>query len=88
MRSSRTAVALSLGGVLIAVAAAPAQAQPPAQTGNCVSYFTTALGPAGVAGDVISGGAHDLAPFGRNAASAQAHAALGTCPYDPADFLP
>jgi hypothetical protein len=87
MRIPRTAV-LSLAGVLAALSVPPAQAEPPAQTGNCVSSFTTALGKAGAAGEVISFGARDLAPFGRNAVSAQAHATLGACIFDPGDFLP
>jgi hypothetical protein len=88
MRSPRTPVVLSVAGVLTALAVPTAQAQAPAQTGNCVSYFTSALGRAGVAGEVISSGAHDLAPFGRNAVSAQAHATLGACVFEPGDFLP
>ncbi len=58
------------------------------EASRCVSHFTTVLGQAGVAGDVISFGAGDLAPFGRNAVSQQAHAALGSCPFNPEDFLP
>ena len=62
--------------------------EPPAQTGNCVSYFTTTVAAAGAAGDVIRTGARDLAPFGRTAVSAQAHATLGACVFEPGDFLP
>jgi hypothetical protein len=46
------------------------------------------LGQAGVAGAVISGGARDLKPFGQNAVSPEAHASLGSCPFNPEDFLP
>jgi hypothetical protein len=35
-------------------------AAPPSETGNCVSRFTSVLGQAGVAGDVIRFGAHDI----------------------------
>ena len=87
MRRSRAFV-LSAAGVVTALAVTPAQAAPPAQTGNCVSYFTSTLAQAGAAGDAISFGAHDLAPFGRNAVSRQAHAPLGSCVFDPGDFLP
>ena len=54
------------------------------------SSFTSTLAAAGAAGDVIRFGARDpaFAPFGANAVSAQAHAALGSCPFDPGDFLP
>ena len=87
MRISRPAVLLA-SGVLASVAAAPAQAAPPAGTGNCVSFFTATLGQAGAAGVVIRGGAQDpaLAPFGRNAVSVQAHGELGSCLFDPGDF--
>jgi hypothetical protein len=88
MRIPRTPVVLSIAGALTALAAAPAHAQPPAQTGNCVSYFTTTLADARAAGAVISFGAREMAPFGRNAVSAQAHATLGSCVFDPGDFLP
>jgi hypothetical protein len=87
MRISCTAPVV-VAGVLAALLAPAAQAAPPAQTGNCVSYFTSTLAHAGVAGDVIRFGAHDLAPFGRNAVSRQAHSALGSCVFDPGDFLP
>ena len=53
-----------------------------------MSHFTSTLGQAGVAGDVISFGARDLAPFGRNAVSRQAHAPVGACIFNPEDFLP
>jgi hypothetical protein len=86
MRISRTA--LIAAGVLTALSAPSAHAAPPAQTGNCVSHFTTVLGQAGAAGDVIRFGAHDLAPFGQNAVSRQAHATLGSCVFNPEDFLP
>ena len=79
---------LIAAGVLVALSAPAAQAAPPAQTGNCVSHFTSVLGQAGVAGDVIRVGARDLAPFGRNAVSQQAHATLGSCVFNPEDFLP
>ena len=89
MKVPRTALLLA-SGVLASVSAAPAQAAPPAQSGNCVSYFTATLGQAGAAGDVIRFGARDpnLFPFGANAVSAQAHAELGACPFDPGEFLP
>ena len=87
MRICRTATLIAVG-VLTAFSATPAHAAPPTQTGNCVSHFTTVLGHAGVAGDVISFGARDLTPFGRNAVSQQAHATLGSCPFNPEDFLP
>ena len=87
MRISRT-VSFIVAGVLTGLGAPPAQAAPPPQTGNCVSYFTTTLAKAGAAGEVISFGAHDLAPFGLNAVSRQAHSALGSCVFDPNDFLP
>jgi hypothetical protein len=87
MRVSRTAPFI-VAALVAALATPPAQAAAPAQTGNCVSYFTTTLANAGAAGDVISFGAHDLAPFGQNAVSLQAHATLGACVFDPEDFLP
>jgi hypothetical protein len=79
---------LVAAGVLIGFLAPSAHAAPPTQTGNCVSHFTTVLGQAGVAGDVIRVGARDLAPFGQNAVSLEAHATLGSCPFNPEDFLP
>jgi hypothetical protein len=84
---SRTAPLLA-AGVLMAFSAPSALAAPPSETGNCVSRFTTVLGQAGVAGDVIRFGARDLAPFGRNVVSLEAHATLGSCPFNPEDFLP
>ena len=87
MRISRTA-SLIVAAVLTALSAPPAHAAPPPQPGNCVSYFTTSLADARAAGMVISFGAHDLAPFGLNAVSRQAHATLGSCVFDPEDFLP
>jgi hypothetical protein len=76
-------------GIVVACTAPSAAAAPPAQPGNCVSFFTTTLGHAGVNGQVISSGAQDptLHPFGKNAVSQQAHAALGSCPFNPEDFL-
>ena len=79
---------LIAAGVVIAFSASPARAAPPPQTGNCVSHFTTVLGQAGVAGEVIRFGARDLTPFGLNAVSQEAHAELGACPFNPEDFLP
>ena len=79
---------LLAAGVLIAASAPSALAAPPGETGNCVSRFTSVLGQAGVAGEVIRFGARDLAPFGRNAVSLEAHATLGSCPFNPEDFLP
>jgi hypothetical protein len=87
MRISRTAPFV-VAGVLTALSVSPAQAAPPEQTGNCVSYFTSTLAHAGAAGDIISFGAHDLAPFGQNAVKRQAHSALGSCVFHPGDFLP
>ena len=88
MRIPRSPVVLSVAGALTALAVPSAHAQPPAQAGNCVSSFTTTLAEARATGAVISFGARDLAPFGRNAVSAQAHATLGSCVFDPGDFLP
>jgi hypothetical protein len=87
VRTSRTAPFIA-AGVLMAFSATSAQAAPPAQTGNCVSHFTTVLGHAGVAGEVIRFGARDMTPFGANAVSPQAHATLDACLFDPEDFLP
>jgi hypothetical protein len=81
-------VPLLVAGAVMAVSAPSAVAAPPSQPGNCVSHFATVLGQAGVAGQVISSGAQDLTPFGRNAVSPEAHAALGSCPFNPEDFLP
>jgi hypothetical protein len=88
MRASHLSAALLIAGGLSAAAAPAAGGAPPAGTGNCVSVFASTLGQAGVAGAVISGGAHDLRPFGRNAVSPEAHAPLGACPFVPEDFLP
>jgi hypothetical protein len=88
MRASHLSAAILIAGGLSALGAPVAGGAPPAGTGNCVSVFTSTLGPAGVAGPVISGGAHDLQPFGRNAVSPEAHAPLGSCPFVPDDFLP
>ena len=87
MRISRT-VPLLVAGLAAALAAPPADAAPPASSGNCVSHFTSTLAEAGVAGEVIRFGARDLAPFGRNAVSRQAHATLGACVFNPEEFLP
>jgi hypothetical protein len=87
VRISRTAPIIA-AGVLMALPATSALAAPPTDPGNCVSHFASVLGPAGVAGSVISVGAHDLAPFGQNAVSPEAHAPLGSCPFNPEDFLP
>jgi hypothetical protein len=87
MRIPRAALIIVFG-VLTALLAPPAQAAPPEQTGSCVSYFTSTLAHAGAAGNVISFGARDLAPFGQNAVRPQAHSALGSCVFDPGDFLP
>jgi hypothetical protein len=88
MRVSHLPAALLIAGGLSALAAPAAAGAPPAGAGNCVSNFTSTLGQAGVAGAVISGGAHDLRPFGQNAVSPEAHAPLGACPFVPEDFLP
>ena len=87
MHIHRTAPLIA-AGVLMAFSAPSALAAPPSETGNCVSRFTTVLGKAGVAGEVIRFGAHDLAPFGRNVVRLEAHATLGSCPFNPEDFLP
>lgn len=86
MRASHLPAALLIAGGLSALGAPAAGGAPPAGTGNCVSVFASTLGPAGVAGQVISGGAHDLQPFGRSAVSLEAHAPLGSCPFVPEDF--
>ena len=88
MRASHLSAALLIAGGLSALGAPAASGAPPAGRGNCVSVFASTLGVAGVAGEVISGGAHDLRPFGRNAVSPEAHAPLGGCPFVPEDFLP
>ena len=88
MRASHLSAALLIAGGLSAAAAPAAGGARPAGTGNCVSVFASTLGQAGVAGSVISGCAHDLRPFGRNAVSIEAHAPLGACPFVPEDFLP
>jgi hypothetical protein len=82
------AAPLLAAGLLMAFSAPAALATPPSGTGNCVSRFTTVLGQAGVAGGVISFGAHDLAPFGHDVVKLEAHATLGSCPFNPEDFLP
>lgn len=89
MRISRRTPLLAVG-IVVACTAPSAAAAPPAQTGNCVSYFTSTLGQAGVNGQVIRVGAQDpdLHPFGQNAVSLQAHSPLGACPFNPGDFLP
>lgn len=87
MRISRTAPLIA-ASLLTGLSVPSAHAAPPTQTGNCVSHFTTVLAQVGVAGDVIRFGAHDLAPFGRNAVGPQAHATLGACVFNPEDFLP
>jgi len=84
VRIRRTS-SLLVAGVVVVLSAPAAQAAPP---GNCVSNFASTVGQAGVAGEVISTGAHDLAPFGQNAVSPEAHAPLGSCPFNPEDFLP
>jgi hypothetical protein len=56
--------------------------------GDCVSWFTTTLADARAVCIVILFGAHDLAPFGLKAVNRQAHAKLGSCVFDPEDFLP
>lgn len=82
MRTVRVIAALAATGACLAVAPATAAA-PPAGTGNCVSFFTTAVGHAGIAGPVISSGARALQPFGRNIVRKQAAAELGACPNQP-----
>jgi hypothetical protein len=77
------AVSVSCGALVVAVGPRATAAEPPPDTGNCVSFFTRAVADAGVAGTVISGGAHDLQPFGANIVRAQAHGALGDCPVAP-----
>jgi hypothetical protein len=85
MRASHLPAALLIAGGLSALAAPAAGGAP---GGNCVSNFTSTLGKAGVAGAVISGGAHQFQPFGRNVVRGEAHATLGACPFVPEDFLP
>ena len=87
MRMSPVPAVILIGGFALASAAPAASGAAPAQAGNCVSHFTSVLGQAGVAGSVISFGARDLAPFGRNVVSPEAHAPLGECPFVPEDFL-
>ena len=88
MRASHLPAALLIAGGLSALAAPAAAGAPPAGAGNCVSNCASPLGKAGVAGSVISGGAHARRPFGRNAVSPEAHAPLDACPFVPEDFLP
>jgi hypothetical protein len=82
MRRIRVIAALAATGASLAVAPA-AVAAPPAGTGNCVSFFTTAVAHAGIAGPVISFGARELQPFGRDIVRMQAAAELGECPNQP-----
>ena len=80
MRRLRVVGALVALGVTVPLSAA--EAAPPAATGNCVSFFTTAVGQAGIAGSVISSGARELQPFG-HVVRQQAAAELGACPNQP-----
>ena len=82
MRRIRVIAALAATGASLALAPA-AVAAPPAGTGNCVSFFTTAVAQAGTAGPQISFGAHELQPFGRDIVRTQAAAELGDCPSQP-----
>jgi hypothetical protein len=82
MRRILVIAALAATGASLAVAPA-AVAAPPAGTGNCVSFFTTAVAQAGIAGPVISFGAQELQPFGRDIVREQAAAELGDCPNQP-----
>jgi hypothetical protein len=86
----RSLLALTGAGAAELVLAGPAAAVEPRAGGNanCVAQFTSALGPLGVAGEVISGGAHDLQPFGQNVVTVQAQSPRGDCAFDPNDFLP
>jgi len=79
-----SAVGAAAGAALLLGGSGAAAAAP----GNCVSNFTSTLGQAGVAGTVISGGAHLFAPFGANVVRNEAHAPPGVCPFNPEDFLP
>ena len=82
------AAALTLGAAGAALAAPAVLVEPKARgNANCVAQFTSALGPIGAAGMVISGGAHDLQPFGRNVVVVQAHSPGGLCVFDPNDFI-
>ena len=82
MRRIRVIAALAASGASLAAAPASLGA-PPADSGNCVSFFTTAVGQAGIAGPVISFGAQTLQPFGRDVVRVQAAAELGACPNQP-----
>jgi len=81
MRRLRVIGALTAIGLTVALPVA--DAAPPGGTGNCVSFFTTAVGQAGIAGPVISSGAQELRPFGRDIVREQAAAELGACPNQP-----
>jgi hypothetical protein len=86
----RGLLALTAAGTAGLVLAAPAAAVEPRAGGNadCVAQFTSALGPLGVAGEVISGGAHNLQPFGQTVVTTQAQSPRGDCAFDPDDFIP
>jgi hypothetical protein len=86
----RRLLALIGAGAAGLVLASPTAAAEPRSDGNanCVAQFTSALGPLGVAGEVISGGAHNLQPFGQNVVTVQAQSPRGDCAFDPDDFLP
>jgi hypothetical protein len=88
MRLSHVPAAVLIGGAALLASAPAAGAAPPAQPGNCVSVFATTLAQAGVLAEVITGGAHQLQPFGQNAAKPEAHGELGACPFVPETFLP
>ena len=87
MRASHLSAALLIAGGLSGLAAPAAGGAPPAGRGELRFVFTSTLGAAGVAGQVISGGAHDLLPFGRNA-EPQGPFAAARCPFVPENFLP
>ena len=88
MRCARASAIGTIAGAALVLGGSGAAAAAPEQPGNCVSNFTSTLGQAGVAGQVISGGAQMFAPFGRNVVRNEAHAPLGACPFNPEDFLP
>ena len=81
------AAALALAAPATA-AADPAPGSPIADQANCVAWFTTTLGHAGVAGAVISNGAQAYRPFGQNIVTRQLASERGSCEFDPAIFLP
>ncbi len=86
----RTRLVLASVAVFVVATAGPATAghAKASDQASCVGQFASTLGPAGVAGVVISNGAQVFQPFGRNVVSQQARAPRGQCPFDPHAFLP